>query len=881
MKDEGYVGYPLTCRVSEKEILDEFEGQVINYLIQNGIEYPYTEDNFDKIVPLLQKFAQEPNIENFILNNNSIKRNVREIGDVYTRAVYLLVASKHRTFQVPENIQKYCFSQDRYYALRNQIAHICAMYTPNTLSHYIQNFNLSQNERYLLAKIIASINGAAASINIDNYQLIGEEGQRQRVEIAKVAASQDGKETSSRIRNYNITDADINDLLDIAKRASKHTGIEILKYMEEFNIPQEYRDELFIYALKYERAFKPEEFKDILSRYYGIELDQLSRRAFLEAVINYYKSNNLLPKNISFEETFAEYSTVHFVANILEYLIQNPQLKTQIEQLTPRQALRFIILESLGVTPNKIFMGTKYTRKNLVNIYHTYTLVKEVFGTRKVFSEINLSEEIFEKKNISEFIQFITKVAELVQMSGDKDDIKLKALIHMTQKGIIDLNFIRTNHRKLKRFVEKRLLSILQNHRVKPEYLTQISQLWGGIQTIITLASKYRGNPLHGRALERLSQIVSYTAQGRFKELKYKGDNDEAETKQQLEYLTDKQLSTWQEDSIKMCILEENTHQDRDVDEMIHLLKESLSNNSVIEREQAQVLDNLKLRNINPKQLLEEIGFMGLSKKQVRQRIMEIMLPYLSITQDSNKISEVITFILSNNLTNNEDLSQKLRAIQSKLRRKPTIQKTLLVSVITDNPHLMLQIGDLVEVPSCQNYRVGWKTETLPSYVIDANVKGLIAFNISPEQIVDLKTGEEISSLQDIQEILKQGRYKLLTDLSKRIVYLSTDTQLYQVNMGDASLRHLIKLGLSTNGKPGIALESPYSTANIFTPQTKIQTYALYEEYAQLMGITPYDDITVAQTRNPDGTYSDMYSTQKPIFGPYKMRSYKPNPLYR
>lgn len=78
------------------------------------------------------------------------------------------------------------------------------------------------------------------------------------------------------------------------------------------------------------------------------------------------------------------------------------------------------------------------------------------------------------------------------------------------------------------------------------------------------------------------------------------------------------------------------------------------------------------------------------------------------------------------------------------------------------------------------------------------------------------------------------------------------------LSLGYAFLRRMLKLGKTADGRAGLVYEVPYQQTHTFSPLMHQQSQELIEEVAAAIGGTFNESISIPQSRNIRGVYSDL-----------------------
>jgi hypothetical protein len=197
-----------------------------------------------------------------------------------------------------------------------------------------------------------------------------------------------------------------------------------------------------------------------------------------------------------------------------------------------------------------------------------------------------------------------------------------------------------------------------------------------------------------------------------------------------------------------------------------------------------------------------------------------------------------------------EYFSDLSKAVNKKRKKG---QSFTVISVITDDPILLLKTGDLVQSASCQNYRSGSQIQSLPSYAIDGNIKLVLSYVVKTGRLRHSFGGEDFY-FEPSAQTLTSGEKK-------------------PIELGYAMRRQLLRVGSS--GSDAINVTEPaYAQSHPeIESEIKEQQAALIKAFCEECGILNGKSGTVVfpESRNPNGTYTDVGGGQK--IGEYSVQS--------
>jgi hypothetical protein len=177
----------------------------------------------------------------------------------------------------------------------------------------------------------------------------------------------------------------------------------------------------------------------------------------------------------------------------------------------------------------------------------------------------------------------------------------------------------------------------------------------------------------------------------------------------------------------------------------------------------------------------------------------------------------------------------------------------VLFTTLTDDPKLMMTVGDLVNTSSCQNFRTGSVVQTLLGYVTDGNIKASLTFAIAEGNLRNLF---KISH----KEPFDPSRYTVSFDAPKLLLKLTDpDGTSHTVCLGKAIRRRIIRVGQrEEDSHPAMFAERPYEILHAVTPQMEAEEAALLHAVEKDCGFRPaVGTLKFPASSNPAGVYSD------------------------
>lgn len=380
----------------------------------------------------------------------------------------------------------------------------------------------------------------------------------------------------------------------------------------------------------------------------------------------------------------------------------------------------------------------------------------------------------------------------------------------------------------------------------------------GGLGSFLTLISRFRGNPMWKQEIPILSRIFTSTLNENFYDLKFKGLDEKEKAEAQLKNLNS--LEEWSKIRYRLNDI-------REIDEAAQTALEARTK-AIADLMQSNLLPHVL--EIAEDRLCPETMALSLKSQLtsgpidqfgVEKRDQKIVLRCLSdalqmsIAEGSDKLSLKILKTLSKEkvrLTLTTTLYDDVISLDKILRGESVSAKEGLALTLNFwDPKWLLTVGDLVKTGSCQNYRTGSHIETLLGYVLDANVQGIASFVISPSHFANRGDYDAVAKAMQNKQILN-----LKMDAQFRAHIQTAGGTFTSSPLGNAYLRHILKLGQTEDGGVGVRLERAYQQVHNAGPLMSSQVSEIVEEIKTAIAARP-GEILIPRSRNPGGVYSD------------------------
>lgn len=710
---------------------------------------------------------------------------------------------------------------------------------------------LSQQYRIEIAKIIAETYSIRElSKNISDYEIEGEDG---RYEIACVSAQNNGRRTARTIDRFGINNLQYR--LNIARIAIRQDSIGVSQYIKNFGIIDQVElGNLFALAL----------LNDANSisyiHYYFPNIGTLREDAPIDEVESWIKhqpDDSRLPK-----ESRCIYSDIRRRDAGIK-LLSGMIGKTNFSGLSGIQISRKALENITGFRAEN-FIG-EYSSDSKGDFYE---IVLELQAKCPVpcFSMINIDTELMGKaETFKKLIDFIAILNNIMQISTGMqyytviDELRDILEADKTVDTCINLTCLNIDlaTKRLTDIFFTRLRILLGDKQENIRLLLSLQDLWGDISEVLTFIARLAGKSSWKKEIPIILNCIGNIVNHTFYEYKYQGDasidGDTCLAKEQLASLSNSQTDIWKENPYMIEVMSSESTQEQD----------RLRN----------CLCELQTRIICPGNYNIEIPSVSsddpiitITDKTLQQRLKSMY---------GNDLKSMLSYCLANlirspSLDSFKKTLSKIKSIQDFLRLNKDTKDTLLeisklayipnkraivLTTVTDDPYALMHMGNMVKTHSCHNIRSGTHIQTVPSYILDANIKVIMGFIINPSNELINRDFEELCNMVSASP----GDCTVTIDYSKQSLTISTKGQkTFNLKVGHAHFRRVIKIGKATENRPGIILEPEVEQTHPHIGTIHSHCTSIIDSIVRRMDCTNNVPIMMAKTRNPCGTYSDI-----------------------
>lgn len=428
---------------------------------------------------------------------------------------------------------------------------------------------------------------------------------------------------------------------------------------------------------------------------------------------------------------------------------------------------------------------------------------------------------------------------------------------------------------QLKGLFSKRMARLFADLNLSISYdeFLNLKEKWGNLEPVMTLMARFKGNQKWQSELPWLGHVFSAEIHNRFHNLKFSEPLDNKDAKlltPQLDFLSTEQKFEWQKMRSVAQVVDSSESKNAESSELMKKIRAfgSLGNQLITHLE--EVLKENKMSEIHPdiEPALLKKQDPNQTLKELREKFDEVEIlsavlvffKGVTVESDIEKIQTVLIFL---NSTSPELIQSPTDLVQIKADIKETLlilkgpqqsknsEKAIVYTTLLQDAKNLLTIGDLVEASSCQNYKTGSHVETLLGYVLDANVQGVVSFAVSSSHFRSEK------EFLNAYEAVSKNPHAIHFDLYAHTFTIQTATGVIQsFPVKKAHFRQILKLGKTENGNPGLRLERAYQQYHTAQTVMAAQTQKLLETVRKAIG-AEQGEITIPQSRNPGGVYSD------------------------
>lgn len=744
---------------------------------------------------------------------------------------------------------------------------------------------VSLESRIAVAMAAARSDGGGTSRHIVNYGITDQEAL---IAIAEEAATSDGEGTSLYIGNYGIADRDA--LLRIARLAATSGGAAVLQDLGRYGIERE-ADRIDIAA---HAAARDGEGTALFLQQLGVnDRKALFRIALIALAENpgdktmQYLLFALSPQMMApplddlrslagrlIQESGGETSMADalfadtsrrdviflLLLQCLALLESHPDEVRSLHRRGGTSLSRHLLWKSTGLDLRDIDERSLGERSR--STLSALALGIQHGATAPALSGLAFSPDLFSsKRQIERLFTFLSRFQLLssLQTALRHDDTPTAIEIVQRQSNaqVTPFNIDRINA-ALEDFILPLFTQSLRLPRgtITMKQLEALEERWGDLTPLFTLAARFSGTYRWNDELPLLGKIAASTVDGTFLHMKYLGipgdPDDQDRARRQLAMLGgDDAVLEWKRDYAATGVFR-SPAAESPPDELLRRSQELL-------RRQVLGHANEFFAHTAPDRHLVE----RIKRDLAGAPFPETLRPYRRNSQETaqaffellDEAADVTSYQKTLDLMRKHSgqlrlpvgILRDLRSLDELLRVRNRSEETIVFTTTTDNPWLLLTVGDLVDVSSCQHYRVGQHIGALLGYVLDANVKLVVSYALTAKDFASRADFEKAKHLIDrghMPEFIPARQQLVIGDM--------------MVPLPRASVRRIIKLGTTPKGGAGIVLEPPYQQHHPAEEMMAKHVEGIRRIIAMSIGAATGQPITIPRSRNPGGVYSDL-----------------------
>lgn len=805
--------------------------------------------------------------------------------DIYDEKALLDIAKiavKSFPYSLADNIRMFGIENEKFrFELAKELLNTRSIQA--AFSKYLENFDISNSEYLVKLARIASQIDASFSIYVQEY---GITDQELLVEFARNAAHRYARHTAIYFSTYVIEDS--NSRLEIAKIIANKNPIELSDNLIEFNIA----DKTSLYFLLCECL------KSVNSPFDTLKiLDDFAFELWRRPKDGYEK---IRKRGMTIQKVekwcknyFRHFLTLEPLLEMIDSAPKDAYIRLDIlkrcilkkDLLEKKQPKNFQEIICVLYDIEEKYMPDDKISSNVKNSF--YKVIKQLDNNSfsGVFHHLNIDGKLFQNSNhLLQVIDFLHTLSILLGLEGLENE-KREYLKSILKGKRIDLNNIRFIQDEIRSLFVKKLTGVFGFGESNIEYnqLEKLEAKWGSLEAVISLIGRFQASRYLNIELPILGRFLEMCIKESFESYKYEGfsgdTKDQSLAKKQIGFLNKNQMKSWRLNKVLASahtyLQREQTEKEK-IQEIIYIsggkLQVEILRISKLSKDRGlyrESLDNILNMSSMDIRAFERENILSITNKEDQYFVIRSMALELSrmIAEESNfdKILRMITILKFFSGKYKRALSSSALEIIdglyefNKANAKSETESSLILSVFSDAPNLLLTIGDSVNVTSCLNYKTGEMVGALLSYVVDANIKAMLSYALGKDDFKNRsdykRVYERISSGQKI-EIQFDGNKKCFRffweENRKRF-------EIFSEQLEYAYLRNIVRVGRSTDGDVAIFKEKSHWQNHKGLQTMREQHKILYDELAREMSAKTEGEIYFPKSRNPGGAYSDAF----------------------
>lgn len=420
---------------------------------------------------------------------------------------------------------------------------------------------------------------------------------------------------------------------------------------------------------------------------------------------------------------------------------------------------------------------------------------------------------------------------------------------------------------------------------------------WGDIEPVLTLLARYKGKSEWQKEIPVLGRIFKHSLKRTFERYKFHGDPDDHDdidrAANQLSPLSAQQIEKLKELRTELSLLKPSAGvKVMGEDEILSTVR-PIIDTTVVPNLRRKNLDaqanavaerRANMARILPRNVVSNNHLAFIEELQRRKEIYPedkhanglILHDLVEVLGEARDIAilrfvtkAAIGMIQKNMILNLQgaelaETKADLENLSGWLNPKTTgaNERAIIFSTTIHHPKSLLTIGDLTLAGSCQNYRTGGVIQTLPGYVIDANVLALGGYGLTAAQF---KTGKEFEMVFGAMD--KGLEVDARLDEINKVIHFSwseagRQQEILTIPISHAQHRQVLAIG-SSDGLGAIYAERPYAVSHFASQAIVDSANALIRGLAKDAGLKLGGKVLRQGSRNALGVYTDAGGGQK------------------
>jgi hypothetical protein len=764
----------------------------------------------------------------------------------------------------------------------------------------IMDHTFSEDQRFELAKIVVSRQPHFLNTNIRNFQFKEEE---KRFELAKIATEFIPEfllQEDKYLWNSVFRDFEINNL----KYRKELFKIMVSRNPDLFN--RKLFNMLFGDIMSDIHAFFPPNKENYLNPeliWAGLT------NVWVKKFLNITDDKTLFKmRDIIFAENNRRENIWFFLGNIFF------EEAEKINKLSadPTQASRQFFIRKIWLRMPESFITNRYSSKTIEDFYYSAIEVYKLLW-KDFFEKLNISKELISKDWLKNLTSLFQKLLRVFFITKEEENIKQRMIdrfAHICEDSFKDK--LKAKSTKFKRIVNmavsskeptKNIITLAPDNisrvaenldmifiwffketfKINDKEITiaeieRLEEKWWNLDILYTLIARYYWNSDWVKEIPPFARVVESVLEDKFQELRYtwyEGDEEDMElAKDQVKTLEWKNLENYKTNPNRLSFLGTSNEPEM-VDEYIlttarwEFIQQCLRNRhvdcvkedfstwiikSVISDFIPETIELIK--NSKPKDILDKMDW--IDKEEKIEYYLLVAFTILAHSNNKQEFEKLICNIQSaSNLLNIWPLENDLSSIISKLRPISNWNDVIIFTTIFDDPKLLLEIWDLVDAGSCQNYKNWTHIQSLLWYVSDANIKWIVSFSITEKDFA-----WDQSKYKKAWEIIKSWDYEVAFNAPKKLLKISSTAtgESFEITLNKAVLRRILKLWGLKSDKPWIFVEREYFQNHYALPQIRDEVQKLISNFTTSFGwsvVNSWKNLKISKSKNPGWVYSD------------------------